>query len=126
MKVALPAIPEVPPSLNAVGSRGGHWPYIKAKRHWEDLLWPLLYTTLGVGHHLPTPVHASACLRFPTARRRDATNFSFLLDKALADAMQKRGYLADDTPEHYRWDGIVFDSQRGPAQTRVFLEVPLR
>lgn len=109
------AYQDVPPSLNRLGTRGSHWEVGKAKRRWQEILEGLL---LGSG--LPrglTSVEASALLRFPVVRRRDSGNFSWLIEKALGDSLVRGGWLADDTADEFRFFGVEFDSELGPART---------
>ena len=113
------AISDTPPSLNRAGTRGSHWLVSKAKRRWQaDLELLLLGSGLprGLQH-----VSASATLRFPTRRRRDAGNYSWLLEKALGDALVNGRWLADDTPEFFEFSGVSFSAESGPHQTIVSL-----
>lgn len=67
-------------------------------------------------------IEVTASLRFPTSRRRDENNHSWLLDKACGDALQNGGWLPDDTPDRYRFVRLTFEEERGPARTRLFIE----
>ena len=62
-------------------------------------------------------VYASAELTFPTKRRRDEGNYRTPLEKALGDVLVSGRWLTDDTPDHYRFGGVVFSSTAGPHNT---------
>lgn len=107
----------VPKSLNAISSRGSRWAYIKEKKRWEDMLWPML--ELG---KLPRPmkhVLINVWLRFPVRRRRDTGNFAWILEKAVGDVLVKRGFLVDDTPEYFQMGVTRFDGAQGPPRTTI-------
>lgn len=107
---------DTPPSLNGMGLRGSHWKVTAAKKQWQQTLGLLL-----IESRLPralTSVEASAVLRFPTRRRRDEGNFRWLLEKALGDALVPH-WIPDDTPDRYRFFGVEFDPETGPALTGV-------
>lgn len=105
----------VPPSLNRVGSRGGHWAYTRSKREWQELIAKLLWEA-GVPRRLEH-VHIDATLRFPVVRTRDAGNFSWMLEKAGGDALKQGGWIVDDTPDHYEFGSVTFDPELGPPRT---------
>jgi hypothetical protein len=108
---------DVPPSLNRIGMRGSHWATTEKKKQWQhDLGFMLMAEKLPRGLERVT---ATASLRFPKANRRDEGNFSWLLEKALGDALQEGGWLQDDTPDQYRFRGLVFEAERGPKRTLV-------
>lgn len=67
-------------------------------------------------------VHASASLRFAVRRRRDEGNYRTPLEKALGDALVNGGWLPDDTPEHFRFGGVLIEPDTGPARTIVTIE----
>lgn len=107
----------VPPSLNTTGTRGSHWKAHRAKKQWQETLgWLLIASELPCGLE---SVEASAILRFPVQRRRDEGNFRWLLEKALGDALVDTQHIADDTPDRYRFFGVEFDQETGPAQTTI-------
>lgn len=94
---------DVPPSLNATLYR--HWTQQRrAKKQWQTVFEQLLLPWRG---DMWTKVRVEARLYFKTARRRDAGNYAALLDKALGDALVNLSLLADDTPEHYLFGGVV-------------------
>lgn len=62
-------------------------------------------------------VVASAELTFPTRRRRDEGNFRTPLEKALGDSLTANGYLADDTPDHFRVERCWIREEPGDAAT---------
>lgn len=83
------------------------------KRLQADLEAVLMASDLPQG---VAPVEASACLVFRTRGRRDIDNYRAGLSKALGDALVNGGWLADDTPEHFRFTGVTFecDPARAP------------
>lgn len=112
-------LPGCPPSLNRAGGQG-HWRrWANAKRTWQAAIAPLLEyeqipKDLGA-------ITASAQLRFPVKRRRDSDNFSALLSKVLGDALQKGGWLPDDTPEHFQFEPVCFAHAPGLAEQTTIL-----
>lgn len=109
----------VPPSLNRVGMRGSYHRAHRFKKRWElDLATLLLVAKLP--RHLDY-VQASAVLTFPERRVRDDGNFSWLLEKALGDALRPN-WIPDDTPAHYRFLGVTFNPETGPHRTVVRLQ----
>lgn len=116
------ALPDCPPSLNRIGSRGrSHWPYTRAKQLWEGMLWGYLHTS-GLPKGV-SQVWASAHLRFPDKRKRDEGNFRFMLEKALGDMLVKGGYLEDDDADRYSFQRLTFAEKTGPKLTIITLEV---
>lgn len=116
------SLPETPPSLNAVGSRGrSHWPYTKAKKKWEGMLFIALLEA-KVPKGLLT-VDASAVLRFSSKRRRDEGNYRMMLEKALGDILVTGGWLQDDTPDFYAFNRLEFGEKCGDARTIINLMV---
>jgi hypothetical protein len=108
---------DVPPSLNRVGSRGSHWAYDDKKRQWQtDLGLLLMAAKLPRGLER---VEASASLRFPTVKRRDEGNFSWMLEKALGDALTEGRWLKDDQAGMYSFTGITFEDELGPKRSLV-------
>jgi hypothetical protein len=116
------SLPDVPPSLNAVGSRGkSHWAYTNAKKKWEGMFFIALLEA-KVPKDLLT-VEAEAVLTFPAARRRDEGNYRMMLEKALGDILVTGGWICDDIPEFYAFNRLSFDDQLGPKHTLVKLTV---
>lgn len=116
-------IPDVPPSLNKVGSRGSHWAWTAAKKAWQTDM-----ETLLMAERVPrgmASVRASASMRFSVRRDRDEGNFRALLEKSLGDALVNGGWLADDTPDQYQFARLHFEDKPGPKQTTIVLEVTL-
>lgn len=116
------SLPDTPPSLNAVGSRGkSPWRFVNEKKKWEGLL--------GIGlmeAKVPRKlerVKATAVLTFPDKRKRDEGNFRVMLEKALGDILTKGGWLIDDDADRYSFGGLEFAEERGDRQTLVRLEV---
>lgn len=113
--------PATPPSLNAFFRY--HWAkQRKIKRAWQDDLAVLLMAA-GVPRPIGGFVTVSASLRFPKAARRDTVNFQATLDKFCGDMLQAGGWIADDTPEHYHFAGLVFEPDHGPRRTVLMFEV---
>jgi hypothetical protein len=110
---------KVPPSLNKMGSRGGHWPVTNAKKEWQRTIEGLLMAQ-RVPRNL-RHVTVRATLRFPVVRGRDNGNFAWLLDKACGDALVNGGWLPADTPGHYRFADVTFDKQLGAPRTTLQL-----
>jgi len=112
-------IPGTPPSLNRVGGTS-HWSkHHKFKKQWEGFIWIALQEV-----HVPKPLEsitASAVLRFSYVRRRDEGNYRSTLEKALGDALQL-GWIPDDTPRHFRFNGLKFDPEKGQPHTIIRLE----
>lgn len=107
---------ETPPSLNTMGMRGSYWKSQSAKKRWQLTLGMLL-----IESRLPRAlecVEASAVLRFPARRQRDEGNFRWLLEKALGDSLVPL-WIANDTPDRYRFFGVEFDPEPGPALTTI-------
>lgn len=113
-------IPGTPLSKNKLDH--AHWSKVRQeKQAWEGhCLVALLHNRVpkGLSH-----VHATAELRFPTLRRRDEGNFRTMLEKALGDALQGGGWLADDTPDFFTFGELVFSAERGEPLTRLVLDV---
>lgn len=115
-------LPDLPPSLNRVGSRGSHMAFWREKKKWEGMLQIALLekrVPRGVEY-----IEATATLHFPTKHRRDEGNFRMMLEKALGDVLVSGGYLPDDTPDHYRFDRCQFGETRKPGETWITLEIP--
>jgi hypothetical protein len=107
------------PSLNRIATRGSRHAVHREKKRWQEIIAQLLLLA-RLPRELPH-VSAHASLRFPVARRRDAGNHAWLLDKALGDALTQLGVVADDTPEHYEFTGLTFEATPGPKRTLIFL-----
>jgi hypothetical protein len=111
---------DTPPSLNTQAT--SHWRrYHGSKRKWQGVFEGLL-----LGSKMPRParnVYAEAILTFPTNRRRDEGNFRYMIEKALGDALVNGGWIADDTPEHYRMGRVVFQHVPNARETLVLLTV---
>jgi hypothetical protein len=110
----------VPPSLNAVGFHS-HWTVgRKAKQDWEQWL-SIALMEQRVPKGLKR-VEATATLRFKQKRRRDEGNHRTLLEKALGDVLQGRGYLEDDTPDFYRFGRLTMLAPVPQPETIVVLD----
>lgn len=112
-------IPQTPPSLNALGTRGSHWVVTRAKREWQQIFEGCLLA--GHVQRQLGLVRASAVMRFPTRRRRDEGNYRWLLEKALGDALTNGGWLEDDTADLFRFAQLDFDAEVGAPRTLVTL-----
>jgi len=106
MTTATLHLPATPPSMNAIIGRSNRWAYSRAKRRWQSDLATALMVA-GVPRRLER-VEAAAVLTFTTSRRRDEGNFRLILEKALGDALVEGGWLADDTPDRYRFGAVAF------------------
>lgn len=121
-------ITATPPSLNRVGGSGSWRAWNRHKKGWQaDVeVWLMLLTADKLLPGRLEHVDASVRLRFPTRRRRDTGNFQALLEKSIGDALvgdpkvwPQGRWLPDDTPDYYRFTGLVFDPEPGPAKTTI-------
>jgi len=113
-------IPTVPPSFNAVGYRS-HWAVgRKHKLQWQGWL-ALALMEQKVPRRLKS-VSATATLRFKQRRRRDEINFATIRNKALGDALVEGGWLADDTPDLYRFGAVELFAPVDRPETIVVLD----
>lgn len=114
------SIPGTPPSFNAVGLHS-HWTKgRKAKRDWQQWL-SIALMEQKVPRGLKQ-VRASAALRFKQRRRRDEGNFRVVVEKALGDALVEGGWLADDTPDRYRFGAVELLAPVDRPETIVVLD----
>lgn len=115
-------VPESPPSLNAasLGSRGAHMKFHRTKKHWEGMF-VIALMQAKVPKKL-VRVHATAVCRFASKRKRDEGNFRFMVEKALGDALQINGNLADDTPDQFTFGALTFNPEKGTPLTKVTLD----
>lgn len=115
-----------PPSLNRMATRGNRFAVRSAKRSLQNDL-----TLMLLAERVPEPltlVKASAELRFAQRRRRDPGNFSWLLEKALGDALAPHDtnaphrWLPDDTAEYFVFCApVTIAADPGRPYTRVSL-----
>lgn len=121
--IARITLPQTPPSLNKLGARGNPRQFHRRKKGWQQLFEGEL--TFGTASDvLPRRVDrvtVTGRMEFKTRRRRDCVNFQPLIDKALGDALVNGGWLADDTPEHYRFAEL--DLVGGCEQARTILDL---
>lgn len=110
---------DTPPSLNAVGSRGGQMAFHRKKKEWQAIFETLLMQT-GFPRDW-NEMTATARLTFPTKHRRDEGNYRTLLEKALGDALVNGGWLPDDTPEHFLFERVHFEQKTGKPKTTIEL-----
>jgi hypothetical protein len=107
----------LPDSYNV--TKGAHW--AKAGRSKQNLQHDMELMLMGqrMPRPLPGPVAAFATLVVPVKRRRDEGNFRTPLEKALGDALVNGGWLADDTPDLFRFGAVTFDHQPVKSETRI-------
>lgn len=113
-----------PPSFNKVGYTGNRWALTRAKKQLQQTVEGMLMAS-GMPRNLDS-VRASASMRFPKRRGRDANNYEVILDKALGDALKNGRWIADDQPEFYSFAGVTFEPDVGPERTTVVLEYELK
>lgn len=114
-------LPGTPPSLNATGASRSWQRFYREKKKWQGFcMIALLEQKVPKGL---ARVEASARLRFAKQRRRDEGNFRVVLEKALGDALQLHGAIADDTPDQFSFGKVVFDEEQGTPLTIVKLEL---
>lgn len=109
----------VPPSLNVYGSRGAARAYNELKSRWEGRLGELLAATdlpKGLGY-----VFAEGQMIFPDRRKRDQGNYRFMVEKALGDALQAGGWLADDSWEHFEFGRLRYAYVKDECATAITL-----
>jgi hypothetical protein len=114
------SFPETPPSLNRVGSRGGHWAWTRAKKQWQEQI-EMMLLAQKVPRGLMT-VGAAATMRFTTNRRRDEGNYRALIEKSLGDALVRGGWLIDDTSDFYVFGAVTFLPKGKTPETMIILE----
>lgn len=114
-------IPDTPPSFNKVGHSGSRWVWTATKKAWQETIEVALMQS-GVPRRRDY-IEATAFLRFPTRRSRDAGNYRTLLEKCLGDALVNGAWLVNDTPDEFRFGDVIFEEELGPHRTRILLEV---
>jgi hypothetical protein len=112
---------DTPPSLNnPLSGYRGHWSIgHKTKKRWEEAIFVLLMQE-RMPRNTFDYIEASAVLRFPKDRGRDAENHSVVLTKALGDVLVQAAILPNDTPDHYRFAELTFE--KGPKNTTITLK----
>lgn len=114
----------LPPSYNVL--MRSHWrkqAKLKAALQ-EDLGIMLLVVRLP---RLLSFVRATAVLIVPDRRARDEGNYRTPLEKALGDALAPKGghgWLPDDTPQHFRFEGLEF--KHVPRSSRTIISLDYR
>jgi hypothetical protein len=116
-------ITDAPESMNKVGGHSTFWAYSWHKKKWQNLIGFALIEA-KVRRPLSVPVKVSARIRFPTNRKRDEGNFRMMLEKAAGDMLVNGGYIADDTPDFYRFEAVEFEEERGDKRTILTLTTP--
>lgn len=113
-------IPVLPVSFNQ--TRYAHWAVVRSKN--MALSDALTYYLRGSDLPKDCPaIIATAELRFPSKRRRDEGNFRTPLEKILGDVLTREGFIADDTPDQFRFERLTFLLDSGPPLTRLILRV---
>jgi hypothetical protein len=107
-----------PSSLNVFGS-GNPKTYWQEKMNWQAILTPLLIAS-GLPKGLER-VMVEGEATFPTRAGRDQGNHRVLIEKALGDALEAGGWLAEDTWEHYEFGNLTASYERGVSATRLML-----
>lgn len=123
----------LPPSLNVIGSRGGHHTYNALKVAWEEILRAELNITglpAGWGPEAAagTPkirsIHAEGVCCFPRANAKDQGNFRWFLEKVVGDTLEAGGWIKDDSfwpVVRFEFGGLQFEHRLGEFWTRVML-----
>lgn len=117
---------DCPPSVNtmAVGRSASFHKYARVKRKWEGI-WGMLWIAERLPKNL-TAVRAHGTLRFPHQRRRDEGNYRAFIEKTLGDALVAGGWIPDDTPEHFVFDRLEIEDEKGAKRTTLTLEFNFR
>lgn len=108
-----------PFSYREFGSGANRWLYQATKRAWEDQLIRLLSTT-----DLPRPcthVFVEGIMCFPDRRKRDQGNMRFAVEKFLGDALQRGGWLLDDSWAEYSFGDLEYRYEKDRSWTRLVL-----
>lgn len=137
--IELPSIPGSPPSLNALGARGGGRAFHRKKRQWQGLIGTAILASelpvLLAGGRRASSIEARGEIAFRTNRRRDEGNFRAMLEKSLGDALVDDPkawpggrWLADDDVDRFRFGRLelVVDPELPgilKAETRLELEL---
>jgi hypothetical protein len=102
-----------PPSLNAIPAMGA--PFRAEAAKWQARIAELLRGSGPVPACPLGRVEASAVLTFPDCRRRAASNYAPVLERALADALVAVGWLS--APERFSLDAPTFEQGETIATT---------
>jgi hypothetical protein len=108
-----------PPSMNATGS-GNQFVYQAHKKAWGARLVELMENA-----GLPKPVgyvFAEGIACFPDRKARDQGNYRWMLEKALGDALQEGGWLADDDWSRFEFGNLRYHYAKGESWTLLRLE----
>jgi hypothetical protein len=113
-----------PASYNAVsggrGSSAAQMVGASMKQAWEAMFLDLLRET-----DLPRDlayVFVEGEIVFPDHREdRDQGNFRVIIEKALGDALERGGYVANDNWDHYEFGGLGKREVPGVSATRLIL-----
>jgi hypothetical protein len=66
-------------------------------------------------------VYVEGEMTFPDRHKRDQGNFRFIVEKALGDALQQAGVIADDDWDSYEFGGLSKTYEKGVSRTRLLL-----
>jgi hypothetical protein len=111
-------IAQLPPSMNDIIGQGSRWRYTAEKKRWGKLLKQAL---LDAGLGSCKRVLVEGQVTFPSRIRHDQGNYRFMLEKALGDALQAAGVLADDDWDSYEFGGLSKSYEKGVRRTRLLL-----
>lgn len=111
-------IDQTPPSMNDIIGQGSRWRYTSAKSKWGVLL---ISRINALSIPPCTRVYVEGQVTFPTRTKHDQGNYRFLLEKALGDALQSAGVLADDDWDSYEFGGLSKAYEKGVRRTRLML-----
>lgn len=119
-----------PPSTSHSGSGSDFHTYQNIKHKWQEIL-----TALMEEAGVPKPlgrVSAEGKMCFPTMHPRDQSNFRYMLEKALGDALTEGGWLLPSSPGakdddcffpvvKYEFGGLTATYEKGVSWVRVML-----
>ena len=109
-------VEELPPSMNDIVGQGSRWRYTKSKKHWGEVLADRLPRIERVDS-----IYASGQLTFGRRGARDQDNYRFMLEKALGDALQEVGILANDDWNSYQFGDLTYAYEKDVQRTRLML-----
>jgi hypothetical protein len=111
-------VDRIPPSMNDIVGKGNRWRYTQEKKTWGKLL------TLKIQESGLQPcdrILVEGSVTFPNQTKHDQGNYRFMLEKALGDALQAAGVLADDDWDSYEFGGLAKAYEKGVRRTRLLL-----
>lgn len=107
-----------PPSFNMLGS-GSKFNYQHLKKGLHEALALALEASDLPKGLAGVLVEGLAC--FPDRRKRDQGNHRVLLEKALGDVLQEKGYLANDDWDSYEFGNLQQRYEKGESWTRLVI-----